>query len=721
MPRKVPSGTPDRSPDYIIPGDRDRPLWLAALAGLVVAIIVLAMYLVGQRRFASPGPVSQSHANIEVRCELCHTVSRGVADLRCERCHDPRGADRFTHPAHVLFGSGNSQKAMAAAPIGCATCHTDHRGRTVPVKSMDDRECGECHRFSSLKRHPEFAAVQAQIETGAGLNFGHAKHLQATVKRFGKRCEACHEPGSDRVAFQSMTFERHCATCHEHQENGVVPGDSEQVASDLIVMAADIAGGPAPSNRPGDLAGRVIFSGLKHRDPWVMYNAERLRRMIDPGGVNAEVVSLRLQSAYLKQQMNGQPLSQLDGPALASWRAILEQEVSSLDKRIGAAQATPDDAALRELREAVRNIGRQLAPAEPEAAALVDAAVQADAQLARSGSDQGETQQLFTARKAELTALLKAIADRGDEALADRAAALQRRVDQLQPLASGGSGDAAMLNARLQSLDEIFGALRATGDSQAIFAGGQVRALRDAARTQVNGGVSAEIFEDRRAELLGILDAVDRSADPSFASRAAVLRQRVLALQPGSYGIAGLRGLRTSKAKMLDRVKLEIALGGGQSSDARGSTGPSAISATADRELLQNQLVRTERRLAELQRIAPAGLADTPAEIAKASRSLSNLLTPCTLCHVLDGARIAPMRPAYTVFQRARFTHKPHVDSAKCESCHGAIETSQKATDVNEPGLARCQECHAPSKSRSDCAACHFYHPPSVARLFGAM
>ena len=37
----------------------------------------------------------------------------------------------------------------------------------------------------------------------------------------------------------AMTFDRHCSTCHEHQENGVIPGDSENVSTQYVAMSVD--------------------------------------------------------------------------------------------------------------------------------------------------------------------------------------------------------------------------------------------------------------------------------------------------------------------------------------------------------------------------------------------------------------------------------------------------------------------------------------------------
>ena len=117
MARDVPSGVPNRAESYVRPGNRRMLLLSATLVAIVVAAGVFGLYLAGQRRVASPGPVSVGHAAFEFRCAQCHDVGKGVEDLRCERCHDSPGSDRFTQPAHVLFGSSNSRKAAAAPTV----------------------------------------------------------------------------------------------------------------------------------------------------------------------------------------------------------------------------------------------------------------------------------------------------------------------------------------------------------------------------------------------------------------------------------------------------------------------------------------------------------------------------------------------------------------------------------------------------------------------------
>jgi len=711
MSRNTQPGTPDRSLRYIVPAGSRRSLRLAAIGGAAIAAAIAIAYSAGVKRVASPGPVSSSHSPIEGRCEQCHTVGRGVADVRCERCHDPGGADRFTHQGHVLFGSGNSRKAEAAPEVACAVCHTEHRGRAVEVKRTDDRDCAQCHQFSTLRGHPEFAAVRAQISTGAGLSFGHQRHI-AEAAKVGKRCEACHEPTADLAGFQPMTFDRHCAACHTR--DGAVTGESEAVSREFLTAAGDPAAGRAPTQTPAEL-GRIVLSGMTHKDPWVIYNALRLRRMIDPMGISAEAAALRAQIAYLTQQSSGQPLANVDVADLERWRSTLEEDLKTIDRRLASTPPSGGDAAaLDEMRTAVQQVARQLAAVEPEAKAL-DADAQLALAAAASAAGDSNGAQAFAARKAELLAVLDAIAARGDKTLTDRAVSLRRQIEALQPGTGSGQADVAALSERLRRLDDVLGAVRATDDPQAQFVAGQIGALRNVAHSQINGGLSPDAFEDRRRELLTALDAIDRTGGPALAARGAALRRRALSLQPGSYGDAGLRDERKRTVKLRDRINVEIELA------RQGDSASAAAAAGRDTSPLQATLSRLRTQLAALQSGGRPGTADTPADLRKATAALNNMLAPCLKCHVMDGARIAPVAADPKVFERSFFTHKPHVEQAGCAACHKSVETSTRATDVNEPGLATCRSCHQPSKARADCAACHVYHPPSLARLVGAL
>jgi HAMP domain-containing protein len=277
-----------------------------------------------------------------------------------------------------------------------------------------------------------------------------------------------------------------------------------------------------------------------------------------------------------------------------------------------------------------------------------------------------------------LLSALEAIAERGNPRLQDRAGALRKQVEQLQP--SNGDPDVVALGERLQDLDQVFSAVRATADPQAAEETSRLAALRDRALTQVNGGVAPDEFEARRRELLSALDAIERSGIPAIArARVPLLRQRVLALGPGSYGDGGLRDERARQAKQLARVAVELELtASGQIATPAALPGDSA-------EEVRRMVDGARARLAALEAGGRPGAAETPAEIRKATTTLSNLLAPCLKCHVMTGAKMAPVAAVDLVFQHARFTHKPHIEQANCLACHKSVATSITAVAKQTP------------------------------------
>jgi hypothetical protein len=205
--------------------------------------------------------------------------------------------------------------------------------------------------------------------------------------------------------------------------------------------------------------------------------------------------------------------------------------------------------------------------------------------------------------------------------------------------------------------------------------------------------------------LLRAVDAIGRQGNAAIAGRVAILRQRVLMLRPGD---ASPDERRARTQRMIDRVSLELELAKGGETAA-----PSAAAPQRDRHVVEPLIARLGRQLARLERgssAAPPALSP-----AAASSALEALAGPCVKCHVLDGARLAPVAAAERVFRRAIFTHQPHVPQADCVSCHRGVTASKLATDLIVPAIATCQSCHIPSKARSDCAACHTYHPAAAA------
>jgi hypothetical protein len=724
MGRQIPSGTPTRSPGYVFPGSNRSLLYGSIVAGLVLAAAILGLYFVGVRRFSSPGDLATQHAPIDLRCEQCHSTrtlafaTRGVIDVRCERCHDPGGSERLTNAAHVLLGSGDSTKADRAENVACIRCHTDHRGRSFVLRTVDDRECARCHGFSTLGTHPEFAVVKADIQTGVGIKFDHDRHVVEATKKTGKPCEACHQPTADLVTFEPLSFDRHCAGCHT--KDGFVTGTSDAVSPDLLTLPADVPAIRTSVVVQDAARGRKTFTNMRHKDPWVLYNALRLRRAIDPEGESGDRLALRAQLTFLEQQLRTDSLSNVAREDLERWMGDLERDIKDLDARIAANASEDDDRkALEEMAGAIRQVAAAVGAAKPaaldaqEAAALANENV--DTKPPATAADPGTDTARFEARRKELLSALDAIAARGEKSLADRAAALKRQVEKLSP--RGGDSDRAALGQSLLALDDLFRAVRTLSDSEAQVEASQLAVLRDLAQQRVAGGVALEDFEARRRELLGLLDAIDRSDAGPLRPQAAALRQRVMALRPGTSGVDGLRKVRDQKLKALQRVKLEIELKAHGDADVA----PAIVAPVRDRRQSEASIARIRTQLADLEGGPRPGAAVSPDDLATRKVALESLLVPCAKCHELRGAQLAPVAAAQLVMSHSVFNHKPHVTATKCESCHGDVLKSKKASDINVPGLANCQQCHGPSQSRSACGTCHVYHPPSVATLLGTL
>ena len=700
--RDLPSGTPMRATGYVIPADRRRPLWWAlGIAGAVLVVFAI-LFAAGRRGVASPGPVAAAHAAIGSRCAECHAVGRAVSDLRCERCHDPAASERLAQASHVGRGTGSTAAAHAGGAAPCASCHAEHRGNADLARAVDDRTCAGCHRVSSLTTHPEFAAVSAGRATGGGLTFTHDRHLAEVQRAGGQRCEACHQPTADLSAFEPIDFDRHCASCHT--QDGRVTGETDPFDGRTL---APIAAAGQPLVTPGART-LVTVSRMTHRDDWVLDNLARLRRIVDPEGERAERLSLRTQIASLSAALRTQPLSAMTPADLARFRESLERDRASL--AAGSATAAPDGKALAEMSAAIVRVADAVAAAATTAVttATPPSTATPDPLMPPAAESVDEIRAHFEARRAELLAVLDAVSARGNPALTQRAAGLKARVAALTMPAAGvaAPGDAEALRARLRALDEIFHGLRGLPDQQAAADAAAIAALRDAAGQQIGGAVSIEQFEARRRELLRALEAIGRQGNAALAGRVAVLRQRVLMLQPGN---ATLEERRARVQRMLDRVSLELELAAGGETAA-----PSAVPPARDRRVVEPLLARLGGQLARLDRV-PA--APSTVSAAAASAAIASLAGPCLKCHVLDGPRLASVAATSRVFRRAAFTHKPHVSQADCLSCHGGVTTSKLASDLVVPGIATCRTCHTPSQARNDCAACHTYHPDGAVEL----
>lgn len=192
----------------------------------------------------------------------------------CSRCHDRPGQTAWR--ALSLSGSVHSVSEQAclschAAPAHhtaklstrtCGECHREHEG-PGRLSRVASGFCTECHAdlpesasfarsINSLQQHPEFAVLRKADDASVGekhellklakqdsqtgrwkdksaIALNHKVHLnpngiptQTSARSESVRlehldCQSCHQPEAETGNFAPISFEQHCARCHEDQ------------------------------------------------------------------------------------------------------------------------------------------------------------------------------------------------------------------------------------------------------------------------------------------------------------------------------------------------------------------------------------------------------------------------------------------------------------------------------------------------------------------------
>ena len=205
------------------------------LAVFIGAIGALLLVFAGPWHldFVSPGELTSVHMAIETppdsanSCAVCHAaaehgplewISGGIGDHgsmaesgNCLRCHF--ADDTARAHAFSVHGVPDDVLNAAGAPMACATCHREHRGRDHNLAFMDDRRCQVCHRAQFKSFSSGHAGFRTDQRHGTGIAFDHATHKD----HFGERpfaCLDCHEPDSGGRSMQLRPFEASCVGCH---------------------------------------------------------------------------------------------------------------------------------------------------------------------------------------------------------------------------------------------------------------------------------------------------------------------------------------------------------------------------------------------------------------------------------------------------------------------------------------------------------------------------
>jgi len=702
MPRQVTHGTPSLSPRYIRPRHSRIVFW-SALGALGLFVAIAIAFAVGTVRpssgllaVASPGSVAAGHASagIDTSCAQCHEPAKTASDLRCERCHDPIDTHRYENSGHALVSGGRAWHAInMPEPVACATCHTEHRGHSRPLATVDDRRCATCHSFAAFNRHPEFAVVRAGRGPNASMDFSHVVHLREITRTGGERCTSCHVQTADQRGFEPLAFDTHCARCHVKDRvltlNGTDLLTSGFATEELLLKGTQEA--PAPAFSPKDGRGRVTFQ-TGHRDAWVLANADRLSRTLEGDAIAAERSRLQTRQQRLAAIVNAAPLALQADRDLSLWRDELRASVKAPR---AAAGESAGDGSLSGLEASLAGLAAQTSM--PPATLGGASAAAMDAKSLQESKD-------------EIQQLLAAIEARARGPLADRAAVLRKQLASIKVDKPAASVDGAALAQRLADADS---ALNAIAPIMAREDAAAMAEARDIVRRQLTGSIDQATYDARKRQLAAAVDQLAARGDASQRARVAELRGAVAALPEHVFGPSAINRDR-DRARLLNRIDIELSL--------RTERGLPAAMATTniERAEARRQLAVVTARLAELD----AGGAILPgSEAGRAKSTLRGLLGACLQCHRLNADETAMRQTSLPapVMPDATYSHKPHILQAQCETCHTTVQVSRSGTDANMPGVAVCQTCHTPSQAKAGCNECHTYHARSSADLIMAL
>lgn len=155
-------------------------------------------------RLASPGPLSDGHADLEGDCGACHEPGDGATALQCASCHiaDPAVMDRPETRFH-------------ADVTTCVSCHAEHTERSLPTGEWLHLRLAEAAPMAlgeSLSEPPELASLDCVA--CHGVSEPHAGY-------FGDDCLSCHTTAVWSVPGYVHPPERsgHCGECHKPPPN----------------------------------------------------------------------------------------------------------------------------------------------------------------------------------------------------------------------------------------------------------------------------------------------------------------------------------------------------------------------------------------------------------------------------------------------------------------------------------------------------------------------
>jgi hypothetical protein len=574
----------------------------------------------------------------------------------------------------------------------CDECH-------VPLQGVADVRCQRCHDPSSAGRltHP------------AHVFFGSLDAARSAAAP-SVACARCHVEHRGAAVVLSRVDEGHCTDCHADPSQFEVAFDrfEDHVEFDALAQEQRQDTGIVFSHR-SHVAGENGKPGFVLRDRRLQSTSQTCGEChrLDNRGDDFVPLTFEAHCADCHSgDLRMDPVASRQVETIADIELALPPEVirewgmreSDFDAFGGSVErlepAHRDPWILHNLRK----LWRELDPAG-------------------FAADRAQLQARQTRLQRRLD-LASPTALEGEQRLSQRASTLESELEYIeerlaaQPAARAPAGGVSRLTTVLE-------AMRASGDPAAGARAAELleRGARLGTEPIPELPLPPAAFEERRSELLRILDALEATA-PDRSAQVEELRRRLEQLSPGETSEGVLKRTRQQRLDTLRRVRDEIRL------RESGTAPPSEMLLDAERQAVTSSLREVGRALQLLDAVPDPRAMLSPRAQEEKRLAVQNLTRGCGYCHeVSPDGRMADASAADAVLWRARFTHRDHLTQGEvCTHCHAdgnapepwSIETSGESSELNFKGVNSCRECHRPGQADDGCQKCHDYHPPAV-------
>lgn len=769
---------------------RDRVAQLVALA--TIGFMACGLLVTKGLNFLQPGPLSSAHGAID-SCSSCHTSSGSnklnwvhgliagdpAADSKaCLSCHKmPKTAmNAHSASAEVLKQSTVRLTKLAAtlsAPLSaqaqsmlfpghdgnsdglvCATCHQEHGGAKIDMKTMSNEQCRSCHvlKFDSFERdHPKFENYPFDRRTR--IVFDHAGHFgkhypevakKNTGKNIPETCVSCHDSQGDRRLMSIKPFEQTCATCHLDQITGKERVSGPKGIAFLSLPGLDVETlkkkkipiGEWPEASEAELTPfmKIIIGrtneGRKLIDSLAGLSLQDLAQANDQQlkSVNDTVWQIK---RLFHALISGKAVDALAGLRINNDAPLRENRIADLTASI------PRDVVISAQRQWLPNLAAEIA----NGPGAVANATPADPPSSDPSS--GNSPEPSAASEDQST----------------EAAASDGPAEPETPVEAESETKAAVTAPRdpPTCVVRVFGSCLVSKGQEAQQA--TTAEPSGTAAAPADGQISPSLAPPMQAGLgdVRVLEkselVVAQAADPKPSPRGAASSDDLLFPTD-----AELREMK-AQGRSTDRIG-----GAGGPAAAAGTSVPAAASGTAapsdaaenalepenwaddggwytqDNAVFYRPTGHKDRFISSwLALSGPHAVKDaaTPAAGVFAIFTGKDAQGSCTKCHSVDESvgktqivNFSPLKIADKQESFTRFVHEPHLgisDRKGCLTCHDVEKASpylksyeqgdplQFAAGFGSVKKATCTSCHAPEKARQDCLLCHKYHLNGVA------